>query len=209
MLAKIVDIVARGPPVVGPGDDSNKSLLLLKTGVGVEIKLVVISSTSWLLLLGLTGEGEDGEGEKTGLEVASAKLGTLLDTNPGIMEVGKGIRYTSSFTVVDGTTALVVSGRELEGEIASGHEEGEGDGVKTMDEGRKVVWMAGRGVVSSDGGGTREGEAVVSMMNDDVMSKTLGSSGRLLPLPVIPALGGEEGKKCHTPNHNYLLCDMG
>ena len=193
VLAKRVDIVVRGPPVVGPGDDSDKSLLLLKTGVDVKIKVVVVSSTSWLLLLGLR-EGEDGEGEKTGLEVASAKLGTLLDTNPGIMEVGKGIRYTSSFTVVDGTTTLVVSGRELEGEIASDRE-GEGVGVKTMDEGRKVVWMAGRGVVSSDGGGVREGEIVVSMMNDDVMSKTLGSSGRLLPLPVIPALGGEEDKK--------------
>ena len=154
--------------------------------------MVVVSSTSWLLLLGLRGEGEDGEGEKTGLEVASTKLGTLLDTNPGIMEVGKGIRYTSSFTVVDGTTTLIVSSRELEGEIASDREEGEGDGVKTMDEGRKVVWMAGRGVVSGDGGRAREGEA---MMNDDVTSKTLGSSGSLLPLPLIPALGGEEGKK--------------
>ena len=157
VLAKRVDNVVRGPPVVGTGEDSN-------------------SVPSFA-------------------EVASAKLGTLLDTNPGIMEVGKGIRYISSFTVVDGTTALVVSGREMEGEIASDREEGEGDGVKTMAEGRKVVWMAGRGVVSSDGGGVREGEIIVSMMNDDVTSKTLGSSGRLLPLPVIPALGGEEGKK--------------
>ncbi len=236
-------VVVTGPPVVSPGDESNKSLLLLKTGVGVETKMVV-SSTSWLLLLGLGGEGEGGKGEKTELEVASATrrapllatgvvrttLETLLDTNSGIVEVVKGIRNKSSFTVVDGTIALVVSGSELEGETMS-DEEREGEGVKTMDEGRTVVWVTaaeelvgensregigellacmvdftmGRGVVSGDGGRGREGEAAVSMVNDDVMSNILGSSGSSLPLPVIPALGGEEGQKgtSNTPNHNY------
>jgi hypothetical protein len=230
VLVKTVDtVVVTGPPVVSPGDDSNKSLLLLlllKTGVGVETK-VVVSSTSWLLLLlGLGGDGEGGKGEKAELEVASATrrvlllatgvvrttLEILLDTNSGIMEVEKGIRNISSFTVVDGMIALVVSGSELEGETMSDEER----------EGRKVVWVTaaeelvggksensregigellacvvdftmGRGVVSGNGGRVREGEAAVSMVNDDVMSNTLGSSGSSLPLPVIPALGGEEG----------------
>ena len=52
-----------------------------------------------------------------------------------------------------------------------------------MDEGRKDVWMA-----------------VVSTVNDDVMSKMLDSRGSPLPLPVIPVLGGEgqRGYMQHT-----------
>ena len=130
----------------------------------------------------------------------------------------------------DDTIALVVSSGELEGETKLEDNEGEGDGVKMMDEGRMVVWtaateslvgresenrregigellirvvsstMGGRGggevgEVSSDGGvvweARGEGEVVASTKNDDVMSNTLGSSGSPLPLPVIPALGGE------------------
>ena len=121
--------------------------------------------------------------------------------------------------------ALVVSS-ELEGETMS-DDEGEGDGVKMMDEGKEVVWMAaaeslvgretekscegirellvdftpGGGVVSSDGVVCKE--AVVSTVKDDVMSNTLGSNGSPLPLPVIPVLGGG-GRKgtCNTFNHN-------
>lgn len=139
----------------------------------------------------------------------------------------KGIRNISSF--VDDVIALVVSS-ELEGETMS-DDKGEGDGVKMMVEGRKVVWMAaaesvvgretkkGRegigellicvvdfttgGVVSSDGVVCRE--AVVSTVKDDAMSNTLGSSGSPLPLPVIPALGGG-GRKgtCNTLNHSNI-----
>lgn len=65
------------------------------------------------------------------------------------------------------------SSDELEEETTSDDKEGEGDGVK-------IVWMA-----------------VVSTVNDDVMSKTLDSRGSPLPLPVIPALGGE-GQRGYT-----------